>query len=219
MRVACVGYREWALRIYDELARETPHDFLIIRSRAEYDEAKLRAFKPDLVLFYGWSWIVPGEVVKEIPCVMLHPSPLPRYRGGSPIQNQIIAGETESAVTLFLMDDGMDSGPILATAPLSLRGRIGDIFDRITSIGIALTRSILEDGLNPVPQDEGLATMVARRKPAKSEITLDEIREKPARFLYDKVRMLQDPYPNAFIRTSDGKRLLILDARIDGEQE
>ena len=83
MKIACVGYREWALNIYDNLAKKTDHQFLIFRSRAQYDEKVLAEFNPQLVLFYGWSWIVPKEMVKNFKCVMLHPSPLPKYRGGS----------------------------------------------------------------------------------------------------------------------------------------
>ena len=56
MRIACVGYRHWALEIYDQLASKTDHVFLIFRSKAQYKEEVLYDFKPDLVLFYGWSW-------------------------------------------------------------------------------------------------------------------------------------------------------------------
>lgn len=217
MRIACVGYRDWALRIYDELALRTDHQFLIFRSRAQYDEAALRDFRPDLVLFYGWSWVVPAAVVKDFRCIMLHPSPLPKYRGGSPLQNQIIAGETQSAVTLFLMDEGVDSGPILAQRGFRLDGGISDIFSRITALGLELTMDLLERGLRPVPQDELQATTCRRRTPQDSELTLDEIQRAPGQYLYNKIRMLQAPYPNAFIKTSDGKRLVIIEACIQDE--
>ena len=99
MRIACVGYREWALNIYDALANNTDHTYLIIRSQAQFDEDSLRDFKPDLILFYGWSWYVAETLLQDYTCLMLHPSPLPKYRGGSPIQNQIIAGEKNSKVS------------------------------------------------------------------------------------------------------------------------
>lgn len=218
MRIACAGYRDWALGIYDELARRTDHQFLIFRSRAQYDEGALRDFRPDLVLFYGWSWIVEAELVRNFRCIMLHPAPLPKYRGGSPLQNQIIAGETLSAVTLFLMDEGIDSGPILAQQPFSLEGGIADVFRRISSIGLELTLELLRDGLKPVAQSADQATVFRRRKPEESEITMDEIQKAPAWHLYNKIRMLQSPYPNAFLRTADGKRLAILDAIIDDDE-
>jgi methionyl-tRNA formyltransferase len=215
MRIACVGYRDWALKIYDKLAGHTDHQFLIFRSKAQYDEQVLRDFKPSIILFYGWSWIVPAKLIKDFQCIMLHPSPLPRYRGGSPLQNQIIAGETESAVTLFLIDEGLDTGPIVAQRTYSLDGSIDDIFRRLTAIGIELTIELIENGLHPIPQTEDGATSFLRRTCEQSEITFDEIKEKTAEYLYNKIRMLQDPYPNAFIRTVDGKKLCIFSAKIE----
>ena len=101
MKVACVGYRKWALNIYDKLAQTTDHIFLILRSKDQFNIEIIYDFKPDLILFYGWSWIVPSQLINKYTCIMLHPSPLPLYRGGSPIQNQIIEGKTKSMVTIL----------------------------------------------------------------------------------------------------------------------
>jgi methionyl-tRNA formyltransferase len=149
---------------------------------------------------------------------MLHPSPLPRYRGGSPIQNQIIAGEKTSAVSIFLMTGELDAGDILGQEPLSLEGSLADIFSKISEIGVRLTKRIIEKGLNPVPQDHSQASYYKRRKQTDSEITHTELANASAQYLFDKIRMLADPYPNAFIRTADGKRLLITSARIADEE-
>ena len=209
MKIGCVGYRDWALTIYDRLLRSKSHQFLIIQSKEEYEEDAIYDFNPDIILYYGWSWIIRKDIVEKFQCIMLHPSPLPKYRGGSPIQNQIIHDEDMSAVTLFLMDEGMDTGPILAQKEYSLNGSISDIFLQIANIGYELTIKILSEGLNPIPQDSKNATVYKRRKPNESEITIDEIRNKPAIYLHNKIRMLQDPYPNAFIRTVDGKKLYL----------
>ena len=209
MRVVCVGYREWVLDIYDQLVRAVDHPVLIMRSKAQYDEQALRDFKPDLVLFYGWSWFIAEPLLRDFRCLMLHPSPLPRYRGGSPLQNQIIAGERQSKVSIFVMTPHMDDGDIVAQDALSLDGTLAEIFQRMTGIGLRLTLGLLRDGLHPVPQDHALATTCKRRKPEDSEITLEELQNCTARYLHDKIRMLADPYPNAYLRTSDGKRLLI----------
>jgi len=217
MKIACVGYREWALNIYDALARQTDHQYLIFRSRSQYDDQVLADFDPQLVLFYGWSWIVPEEIITHFNCVMLHPSPLPKYQGGSPLQNQIIAGETLSAVTLFLMDQGLDTGPILAQREFSIEGNMKGIFDRIQKIGAELTIQLLAKGLHPIPQKEEEATVCSRRKPQQSEITLKEIQNKPAEYLYNKVRMLQAPYPSAYIMTADNKKLYIHDVSIEDD--
>lgn len=215
MRVACVGYRDWALNIYDKLARETDHTFLIFRSKAQFKVDVLDDFKPDLVLFYGWSWIVSADLLERHTCLMLHPSPLPRYRGGSPIQNQIIAGEASSKVSLFVMTEELDAGDLVGQEDLSLIGTLDDIFKRIEDSGFELTCHILEHGMQRVPQDNSVATYCKRRSPSDSEITAEELASKPAEYLFNKIRMLADPYPNAYILTTDGKKLVITAAHIE----
>lgn len=215
MRIACVGYRDWALKIYDRLAASMEHTFLIFRSKSQFKEDVLNDFKPDLVLFYGWSWIVPTDLLERHTCLMLHPSPLPRYRGGSPIQNQMIAGETISKVSLFVMTDEIDAGDIVGQEELSLAGTLAEISRRIEDAGVELTQNLLEHGLQRVPQDHALATYCKRRYPADSEITIEELTSQPAAYLYNKIRMLADPYPNAYITCADGNRLFVTAAYIE----
>ena len=214
MKIACVGYRSWALKIYDSLAKSTDHDFLIVRSKDQYKEKVIKEFFPDLVLFYGWSWIIPKNIVNSFNCVMLHPSALPKYRGGSPLQNQVIDGLEIGAVTLFLIQEELDAGPILKQKEISLLGTLNQIFNRITKVGIELTEDIIKNGMNPIAQDEEAASYCKRRTPSQSEITLTELKDKDSTYLNNKIRILQDPYPNAYIKTSDGKRLIITDAEI-----
>jgi methionyl-tRNA formyltransferase len=209
MRVACVSYRNWALSIYDYLAAHTDHTFLIVRSKEQFNEEALRDFKPDYVLFYGWSWIINDALLDDLTCVMLHPSPLPKYRGGSPIQNQIIAGEKTSMVTLFKMNADLDAGDIYYQKLFSLEGSLDSIFSRITQIGIQLTKELLNERIAPVPQDHSEATFCKRRKPKESEITVEELNTMPAEYLFNKIRMLADPYPNAYFKTIDGKKIYL----------
>lgn len=215
MRIACVGYRDWALNIYDRLASSTDHIFLIFRSKAQFNVDVLDDFKPDIVLFYGWSWIIPVDLLERHICLMLHPAPLPRYRGGSPIQNQIIAGETSSKVTLFVMTAELDAGDIVGQQDLSLAGTLDDIFTRMEESGVELTLNLLEHGLVRVPQDHVNATFCKRRTPCDSQITPEELATKSAEYLNNKIRMLTDPYPNAYILTADGKKLMITTAHIE----
>jgi methionyl-tRNA formyltransferase len=209
MRIVCISYREWALEIYDKLSKEMDHTFLIIRNKKQYDETIIRDFKPDFILFYGWSWIIKSEIIEDFTCLMLHPSALPFFRGGSPIQNQIISGLVESKVSIFKMDQGIDSGPIYYQENYSLLGSLDEIFERITKIGFELTKKVFLEGATPKYQNHDLATYYKRRNPSESEITLNELQTKSSIYLYNKVRMLADPYPNAFIKTIDGKKLII----------
>ena len=205
MKLCCIGYRNWALKIYEQLDNDK-FDIIIMK---EYDEKNIREYDPDYILFYGWSNIIEDNLLNDYKCIMLHPSPLPKYRGGSPIQNQIIRGEKDSAVTLFIMDGGIDTGDIIAQSYLSLDGNLNDIFNRMTKIGLKLTNEVLEGNFKKVKQNHSDATYFKRRKPSMSEITVEEISTKSGEYLYNKIRMLQDPYPNAFIKTDDGKKLKI----------
>jgi len=215
MRIACIGYRDWALNIYDRLASMSDHVFLIFRSKSQFDANVLNDFKPDLILFYGWSWIVSSDLLDRYTCLMLHPSPLPRYRGGSPIQNQIIAGEKSSMVTIFVMSSELDAGDIVAQENLDLTGTLDQIFKRIEDIGLKLTHGLLRYGFQRVPQVHSAATFCKRRTPADSEITAKELAEESALYLYNKIRMLTDPYPNAYIKAADGRKLYITSAHIE----
>ncbi|MEY4458807.1 MAG: hypothetical protein RIT38_12 [Bacteroidota bacterium] len=211
MNIACITYRDWAVDIYVKIAEVycTKHNFLIWTSKDEFDEDTLISFNPDLILWYGWSWIVDEKFLVDYVSIMLHPSPLPKYRGGSPIQNQIINGEKLGAVTLFRMNEGLDKGDIYQQLPMSLEGSLSEIFQRISNLGFSATCNIIDGNYKLEPQDHSKSTYHKRRSPKDSEITVEELTNKPAEYLYNKIRMLADPYPNAYINTSDGKKLII----------
>jgi methionyl-tRNA formyltransferase len=209
-KILCVTYRSWATNIYNSLSEALPdYDFKIINTKEDFELSMVYDFNPDLILWYGWSWIVPDEIIDKYISLCLHPSPLPKYRGGSPIQNQIINGEKISAVTVFKMGKGLDDGDIISQLPFSLEGDIKDIFKRMSDLGFSATFDIITKGYLLKRQDHTKATAFKRRKLKDSEITIDEIQTKSAEYLHNKIRMLTDPYPNAYIKCNDGKKLYI----------
>ena len=215
MKILFVGHREWAKKIYNDIENNYDCESLYIASNQDLTLDSVKAFNPDLILFYGWSWMVEEQIINHYTSLMLHPSPLPKYRGGSPIQNQIINGETKSAVSIFIMNEDLDAGPICRQEEISLDGNLDDIIERIIVSGTKLTLDILTNGLNPYEQDHKTATYYETRKPCQSEITIDELKTQSAKYLYNKIRMLQDPYPNAYIVGKDGKKLYIKEAVLD----
>ena len=179
----------------------------------------ITAEAPGVILCYGWSWMIPARIREIAPCLVLHPSPLPKYRGGSPIQNQILDGVTKSAVSIFIASERLDAGDILAQEAISFEGYLQVIVDRITDVGTRVTIDILdgmvEGRVSGVPQEDSQATVYRRRHPAMSEITLDEIKTCSAEYLYNKIRCLQEPYPEAFIVCGDGKKLYVTAAHLE----
>jgi methionyl-tRNA formyltransferase len=109
----------------------------------------------------------------------------------------------------------MDAGPILVQRPLNLRGELSDILKRIETVGYEATIDILEDNYELTHQNNDQATYCKRRRPSQSEITLDELQTSSALEIYNKVRCLQDPYPNAFLRLPDGSVLYLKSVSCD----
>ena len=215
MKIAMIGYRDWAVSIYENISKEFLNfSYLKIYSENDFNRENLEIFNPDLVLFYGWSKIIPDDIISKFTCLMLHPSPLPKYRGGSPIQNQIIRGEKDSAVTIFVMDEGIDTGDIVGQKELSLDGDIPDIFDRMSRIGLELTIKFIMGDYIRIPQDSSRSSYFKRRKPYQSEITQEELVKSSGEYLYNKIRMLTGPYPSAYIKSSDGKKLLLKNVKL-----
>lgn len=230
-KAAFVIYRSWAYDIYTSIVayQQKSHVFeiplLITTPQAEFplsdgeaspnvhvldgsDYEKiaelLSDYDIDVVFFYGWSWFVKEPTLSNHICLCLHPSPLPRYRGGSPIQNQILAGETESAVSVFKMSEGIDDGDIYKQNPISLDGSLVDIFSRMTQAGILLTQdfilNLVSDNIVFVPQkDINLYQPLKRRTKEQSEIPLEKLTMMTYVEFYNMVRALADPYPNAYI--------------------
>ena len=146
-------------------------------------------------------------------CLILHPSKLPKYRGGSPIQNQILNGEKKSAVSILYAEDDLDSGEILFQEEISLEGYLTDILNRMIKIGIKGTKKIFKlsksKKLKSVPQNHNDATYYKRRKPIQSKILLKDIKKFDAEYFFNLVRGLQEPYPLAYIECKNKTRLYL----------
>ena len=201
------AYRDWAKEIYHNVSRDI--ECSLIESRLQLKNSASSFGKNDKIFFLGWSWKVPIKLINNFDCICLHPSPLPKYRGGSPIQHQILNNESVSAVTYFKMNEILDSGPIIFQEQLSLNGSLNEVFNRISEIGRVGLLSIVQGSTSCVIQDEEESTFYKRRTPEQSEMKLSDFSEKTAEFLYNKIRALQDPYPNAFIICADGKKIFI----------
>lgn len=186
-------------------------DAIFVGRPDELDKV-LAKYLPEYVFFVFWSWKIPEDIISYFKCVSFHASDLPKFRGGSPIQNQIMAGLEETKITAFRTSNEMDAGDILLKKKLSLKPLdLLSIFETMSIIIPEMIWEIIEK--KPVPKiQEGEPTYCKRRAPEQSEITLDMT----AKYAFNLVRALNmRPYPPAFIRFSDGTRLNILYARMD----
>jgi methionyl-tRNA formyltransferase len=144
-----------------------------VEQPVRFDEEAIRKlcdYKPDIIIVAAYGKILPESVLSlpALGCVNVHVSLLPRWRGASPIQNALVAGDTETGVTIMLMDAGMDTGPILAqeSFPIQADDTADDLFSRMATDGsrllnVTLPRWIGHD-IRPMRQDDSKATLCKR---------------------------------------------------------
>jgi methionyl-tRNA formyltransferase len=205
------AYREWAINIFNRISCLN-YEFILISNKNLCTKEFIDTIDPDVIFFYGWSWVVPDYIVNNYTCLCLHPSNLPKYRGGSPIQNQIISGETSSAVSIFKMGIGLDDGPIYYQTPISLTGDLNEIFNKIEHAGYIGTISFIDayeqHRVIFREQDHSDATFCKRRTPEDSEIKIEDFLKFDSKYFFNKVRALKPPYPECYIKCKKGKILL-----------
>ncbi len=178
----------------------------------------LRALAPDLLVVAAYGLILPAQVL-EIPtfgCVNVHASLLPAWRGASPIAAAILAGDGESGVSIMLMDEGMDTGPVLAQArtPLAPEDTTERLSSRLADLGAALLVETLPRWLAgdvpPVPQADlpGEATLcrMIRKEEGRIDWAL------PAAQI-ERMTRAYTPWPSAW-STWRGQPLRVLAARV-----
>lgn len=214
LKVVFCGYREWAVDIIKSVSNHPKIEVInFIKSYEEY-KSSVNFFPDDIdmIIFLGWSWIIPPEVTDKYLCLGIHPSDLPEYRGGSPIQNQILDGIERTKVTLMtLSSEKLDAGEVWMKEDLDLRGDLIDhIFKNISQSSIKLLNRFFDvfPDLKPEKQNISKGSYFKRRKPEQSLLTADDLKNKSLKELYNFIRCLSDPYPNAYMEDSQGNRLL-----------
>ena len=182
--------------------------------RSEDECAGLASLCPEVVVIAAYGLFLPGEAlgIPPLGCLNIHPSLLPRYRGPSPVVSAILNGDDETGVTIMKLDEGMDSGPILAQERVSIdEEETGpELTRRLFDLGADLLVETLpgwaSGGIEATPQDENGATITALVKKEDGEIDWTQGAMRIARM----VRAYQ-PWPGTFTYW-DGKLIKILGA-------
>lgn len=185
--------------------------------RGEAARQGLAELMADIFVVVAYGRILPPEVlaVPRLGVVNIHPSLLPRHRGPSPVATAILEGDAETGVTLMLLDEGIDSGPLLAQSdPVRLDGsaRAGELTARLFAMGAEMLPATLAGlaagTLTPQPQDAAAVTVTRL-------IEKDDGRIDWSRSAVEIERMTRafDPWPGAFTSLG-GKNLKIIAAAV-----
>jgi len=162
--------------------------------------ARIEALQPDLMIVAAYGLLLPPSVL-SLPrrgCVNVHASLLPRWRGAAPVQAAIFSGDAQSGISLMQMDEGLDTGPVLASAALDIDPdeTAGSLHDRLARLGgevlAARLCDILDGALEARPQDESLATYAGKIR--KQDAAIDW--RQPAGRVERQVRAF-NPVPGA----------------------
>jgi methionyl-tRNA formyltransferase len=179
----------------------------------------LRQWQPDFGLVVGWYYMVPRSIRQLFPrgVAGIHASLLPKYRGGAPLVWAIINGETQTGVSLFYFDDGVDTGDIIGQRSVAIApaDTIKTVLRKATLASVELVRELvpaIRRGTAPrIPQDHTAATSFPQRCPEDGLIDWNKDPQQIRNFIRAQTR----PYPGAYTYIN-GKKVTIWDADIHG---
>lgn len=164
-------------------------------------EADLRELGPQAIVVAAYGLLLPKSLLglPERGCINVHASLLPRWRGAAPIEAAILAGDSETGISLMQMDEGLDTGAVYAQARLAIgqAETAGSLHDRLAALGGQLLAERLPDILGgrlvATPQDEAQATRAGKRR--REDARLDW--QLPSLQLSRRVRAF-NPVPGAW---------------------
>ena len=188
-------------------ARELRLEILTpVSLRGGAEQARFAALKPDVAAVVAYGLLLPSAILAapRLGCLNIHPSLLPRWRGAAPVARAILAGDTDTGVSIVKMDEGLDTGPVLAQTRVAMpdRATTGAFEAKLARLGATMLVETLQaydaGTISPRPQDEAGATYA--HKFAKQDGAIDWSR--PADEIDRQVRAMS-PWPGAWFTLGD----------------
>lgn len=168
-----------------------------LRDEAVIDE--LLKILCDLIIVAAYGQILPKAVIDFVPCINLHASILPQYRGASPIQQSLLHNDDLSGVTAMWMDEGLDTGAIIKieTVAIAPDEMVVELFDKLTECAVGLTLDVIRtwDRQTATAQDESLATHCKKITKNDGLIIFDD-----ALNIYNRYRAFT-PWPGIYLES------------------
>ena len=182
--------------------------------RQEEAQIKIAALKPDFIVVAAYGQILPKAILEIAPCINLHASLLPKYRGASPIQSTLLANETYAGVTSMLMEEGLDTGAMLGFSYLKIEAEHTAtlLFELLAKMAAKLTVETLKNFalLSAIKQIDANATHCKKIKKEDGLISF----EQNADLILTHFRALT-PWPGIFLES--GLKLLDIECYDEGD--
>jgi len=173
------------------LAQE--YDINVLQPNRLSDDGILEAIrdaKPDFIIVAAFGQILPRSILDIAPCINLHASLLPQYRGASPVQQSLLNGDEKTGVTSMLMEEGLDTGDILEKIEFVIpeKMRLHVLMQQLTEDACELTLSTIRNfgNITPEKQNENEATLCKKIKKSDGEIDFEN-----AVLIYNKYRAFE----------------------------
>ena len=180
------------------LAQE--HNLHLLQPEKLSDEGVYKAIieaEPDFIVVAAFGQLLPKKILDIAPCINLHASLLPQYRGASPVQQSLLNGDKFTGVTAMLMEEGLDSGPILGYRYFKIPPTmlLPELMNRLSEDACALTVETIHrfDTLEPVKQNHAVATHCKKIKKSDGLVDFSS-----ASAFYDKYRAFEG-WPGVFV--------------------
>lgn len=198
--ILIVSEKSWNKELVSYLQSTMPqYAFYLISQKEDFTVERIGSISPVKIFIPHWSYIIPSAIFERYECIVFHMTDLPYGRGGSPLQNLIVRGLTATKLSALRVEVGLDTGPVYLKMDLSLSGTAEEIFVRVNKLVGKMIVEIIQNNLQPVPQ-EGDPVVFKRRKPEQSDMSgLEKLEE-----IFDYIRMLDaDGYPHAYIEKGE----------------
>jgi methionyl-tRNA formyltransferase len=155
--------------------------------------------KPDFIVVAAFGQLLPKSILDIAPCINLHASLLPQYRGASPVQQSLLNADKFTGVTAMLMEEGLDSGPILGYRYFKISNTmlLSELMSRLSDDACLLTREIIHrfKKIEPIIQIRAEATHCKKIKKSDGKITFEN-----ALGIYNKYRAFEG-WPGIFVES------------------
>jgi len=183
------------------------------RLRDDAVVSKLLKIQCDYIVVAAYGQILPLAILNHAPCINLHASILPQYRGASPIQQTLLNNDAQTGVTAMLMEEGLDTGDILKIEKIDVAAdmMVEALFDKLTEVATILTLDVLKnfESYSATKQNDADSTHCKKITKKDGAVFFDD-----AQSLYNKYRAFT-PWPGIYLESGLKLKKIALESAVD----